>query len=170
MKTKDVWFNKGRWIVRCPICGGKNKIRPPKGRKQIKWYCGACYPGKIKKKFERLPNGEIIPVVDKEAQRLAADMAWQNEEIHTAVMPEGWEEAARLLRLRRIHHQGWYPGDFASPNDKKETLAELEEEQRKHPLLGYLRKERQAPIVKDVPVEKKKEREPMSDKMFRSLQ
>ena len=58
-------------------------------------------------------------------------------------VPDGWAEAQRLLKARRLLHQGWYPMSYEPPNHKGETLAQLQAEQKKHPDLCYL-KSRQA--------------------------
>jgi len=178
MNTDNVWFNRGRWIVRCPVCGAKNRIRPKQGDTKIRFYCGACYPDKLKKKVQILPNGTPIIGYDGKAQRRAAQEAMNNNEIHTAILPEGWEEAERLLRQRKKVHQAWYPGDHMQPNNKSETLEDLKAEQESDPILHYLPerkngKEAEAGISQDEQPEEIKEKKPkknMTDREFRSLQ
>ena len=138
MKTKDVWFNHGRWLVRCPVCGAKTSIRPSGKQKEIKFYCGRCYRGKMAKRPVPLPNGSGFTwAYDHKSQRDAAQAAKNNGEIHIAVLPKNWQEVVKLLRVRRTEHMGFYPGDFAAPNNKKETIADLEKENATDPLLEY---------------------------------
>jgi len=168
MKVYDVWYNWGRWIVRCPVCGGKNKIKPKTGNKTVKWYCGACYPDKLARTPKIIGN-KVTLEEDHEKKRAAAEEAYANGEIYTAGMPEGWEKAEGLLRARRLVHQGWYPGDFEPPNDKQEPLSNLREENDADPVLDYLRKPEQ-PGQEEGDEQKKSERKELSDKMYRNLQ
>jgi len=174
MKTKDVWFNQGRWLVRCPVCKQKNQIRPEKGRKTIKWYCGGCYPDKIKRVPKPLPTGAMTYGYSKELQKRAAQQAYNNDEIHVAVLPDDWWHAQQLLRERKKVHQGFYPGDFASPNDKQETVEDLKQENKEDPVLFYLKNRRKLDTKekkdKGEAVRVAPEKEPISDRFFRSLQ
>ena len=167
MKIYDVWFNQGRWIVRCPVCAGKNKIDPKPGNKTVKWYCGACYPDKLARKPMIIGN-KITLEQDHEKKRASAEQAYALGEIYTACLPEDWEKAEKLLRVRRLPHQGWYPGDFAPPNDKQEPLSNLQSENNKHPDLQYLRKP-EKPEEPEEPSEEPETKE-LSDRMYRSLQ
>ena len=168
MKIYDVWYNQGRWIVRCPVCGGKTHIKPKPSNKTVKWYCGNCFPDKFARKPAIIGN-KVTLEQDHEKKRVAAEQANAMGEIYTAVMPEDWQKAEALLRVRRLPHQGWYPGDFEPPNNKQEPLSNLQDENDTDPKLEYLRKQvSPKPLpesAEDVPAVKE-----LSDRIYRSLQ
>ena len=175
MKTKDVWFNRGRWFVRCPVCGSKTAIKPSGSQKEIKFYCGACYSGKIAKIPVLLSSGGSTWAFDHKAQRAAAQAAKDNGEIYTAVLPVDWKKAEDLLRVRRTPHMGFYPGDFKAPNNKKETIADLKRENASDPVLSYLWADPPVENLKPIPIEEfeagvKPNKKKLTDAEFRRLQ
>jgi len=175
MKTKDIWFNHGRWLVRCPGCGSKTVIKPSGSQKEIKFYCGACYGGKIAKAPAPLPGGGLVWRTDHKAQRDAAQAAKDNGEIYTAVLPISWKKVEKLLRLRRTPHMGFYPGNFKAPNNKKETIKDLERENASDPVLSYLWanppvKDLKPISVEEFELEAKPTKKKLTDAEFRRLQ
>ena len=175
MKTKDVWFNRGRWLVRCPVCGSKTALKPEGPQKEIKFYCGACYGGKIAKVPVLLPGGSFVWGFDHKGQREAAQAARDNGEIHVAVLPVSWKKVEKLLRLRRTPHMGFYPGNFKAPNNKKETIKDLERENASDPVLSYLWanppvKDLKPILVEEFEAEAKPMKKKLTDAEFRRLQ
>ena len=173
-KNHDVWFNRGRWLVRCPICGSANQIRPTGNQKKIKYFCGSqyCYPGKLKRTPQISPDGKITYKYSYKEQRAAANAANQNGEIFVAVLPEDWKIAEDLLRVRRTIHQAFYPGNFDPPNNKNETIADLKRENASDPELDYLDRkgDKKSPAAKPGKTEKNKNIKPLTDAEFRRLQ
>ena len=136
----DVWFNRGRWLSRCPVCTQKSRIPPKSGDKEIMFFCGGCYPQKI----ERVPKRNFNSVVrfgySQTLQKGALQAAMNNDEVYIAVLPKQWEKAQQLLMVRQTVHQGFYPGGIENkrPNNKNETIADLQKENETDPLLWYL--------------------------------
>jgi len=173
-KIKDVWFNRGRWLVRCPICESKNEIKPNAKHKQIKFFCGGCYPDKQAREPKIMPDGRIILSSSMSKQKAAAQNAHNNNEIYIAVLPDEWVEVQELLRLRRTPHQGYYPGNFKQPNHREETIQDLRDEQKNDKLLAYVkgnkRYKKEEIKSSQKTVQKTVQKEEITDKFFRSLQ
>lgn len=127
MTKVNVWFNDGRWIVRCPVCELKTELKPRKKIKnlRIKWHCGNCHPGKIQRVLKITPAGSIAYSYSRKAQIQAAENAYNADEIHIAVFPKDWKEAEKILRLRHKKHQHYRPHEIYPKTGKYETAADL---------------------------------------------
>jgi len=151
----NVWFNDGRWITQCPDCGSKTEIRPRKKKiKQlkIKWYCGNDYPGKIQRQLRIMADKSIGYVYSREAQKAAATKAFNDGKIHTAIFPDDWQEAERLLRMRKIIHQHYLPHEISKKLDRPETAADLAVENDNDPLLAYIAKDATEAVIQALTV------------------
>lgn len=119
-------FNHGRWIADCPNCPSATVVKI--GDEMV--ICGACYPDKLAKKWSLLPSGNPIPSSDKSKQDSAKELAYSMSEVYEIVFPDDAKLAEEVLRKRKIEHQHYYP--------KKESLEDLERENKRHPKLKYL--------------------------------
>ncbi len=167
----NVWFNDGRWITRCSVCLSKTQIKPKNGKKYlvIKWYCGRCYPGKIKRVLKKGIAGELSYGYSRALQMRAAGDAFSNDDVHEAVFPSDWQEAERLLRMRRLDNQHYRPHEILKRTGKPETAADLALENETDPILEYLRIEKKEEPAAETVV-KQKVRKSVPPGLYRELQ
>ena len=149
MNDVNVWYNHGRWITQCPVCRSKTQIKPvgKSGKQRVKWYCGNCYPGKLKRKLKVNPKGEIAYAYSRKDQLKAAGDAYNTDGIHTAVFPEDWIEAERLLRLRHRNDQHYRPHEIYKNTGRNETAADLDVENKTLMMLTYTQVEKKVSAV-----------------------
>lgn len=157
----NVWFNDGRWIVRCPKCQSQTQIKPARKIKylKLKWYCGACYPGKIQRELKVGIDGKVSYSYSRKVQMKAAEDAYNADEIYTAIFPKDWQEAEETLRLRIIEHQHYRPHEIHPKLGRPETAADLVIENEVDPLLSYIEIEKlkvAIPAGKIIVAERKK--------------
>ncbi len=174
MKTKDVWFNRGRWLVRCPVCGSKTALKPEGPQKEIKFYCGACYGGKIAKVPVLLPGGSFVWGFDHKGQREAAQAARDNGEIHVAVLRLIGRRLRNYLGFGELHTWDSILGISRLPIIKR-TIKDLERENASDPVLSYLWANPPVKDLKPIPVEEfepeaKPTKKKLTDAEFRRLQ
>lgn len=173
-KIVNVWFNHGRWIVRCPKCGSKTEIKPKSKKKNliIKYYCGSkdCHPGKIKRVLKRNINGELSYNYSRTIQMQAAKNAYNSEEIYEAVFPEDWVKAEELLRLRLIKHQGYRPHEILKRTGKPEIVADLAWENEHDSKLGYLKEKIKVESPTDLPAKSEIVEQSLPDGLYGELQ
>ena len=160
-KVVNTWVNRGRWLTRCPKCRSKTRVKPV-GKSEvqkIKWYCGECYPKKIKRVLKMNIDGELTYSYSRKLQMQAAKDAYNADEIYTAILPEDWLEAERLLKMRYTLHQNYLPHEKIPKTGKKETVADLKLENATDPILAYipakLKKEKEEELIEEVVVEPK---------------
>ena len=126
MEQVQAYHNHGRWIVDCPNCPAATVVKL--GDELV--MCGCCYPDKRAKKWELLPNGKPFQVSDKNKQDAAKAEAWARGEVYEIIFPDDAKSAEKVLRLRKAEHQNYLPW--------KESLSDLEKENKEHPKLKYL--------------------------------
>lgn len=138
----NTWFNDGRWLTACPVCGSNTQIKPigSKSIQKVKWYCGRCHPGKIKRVLKKGVDNSLSYGYSGLLQRRAANAAFSIDEIHIAIFPKDWLEAERLLKMRFIEHQHYRPHEIYKRTGKPETARDLAQENESDSLLFYVKK------------------------------
>ena len=127
MKKIKARYNCGYWIWDCSVCNSGNRIS--KGSMAI---CGHCYKDKTAGKFTVI-NGVIVKGIDKVKQDNAKRLAYARNEVYQVSFPRNKSAIEDTLRVRREEHQSWEVG---------ETIEDLKHENKTHPDLTYLEKEK----------------------------
>jgi hypothetical protein len=161
------YVNDARWLARCPICNEANRVEPKPDR-QIYLVCGSCFPKKMKRVPKRIVNGDIEWGYSRKLQTRAKKKAFIKNQVYIVDFPEDWQAAERVLRKRKVRHQHYLPW--------KETVKDLERENREDPVLSYLQPEKKPAPSTVIPSDRaeKMEEDPESldldDQFMRSIQ
>jgi hypothetical protein len=116
-KTRGIaYFNHGRWLADCPVCGSPIGVSPEKADLAV---CPICSPGLFASKQVEVPLSDedklleptatkaFRTIPDGEARRAVFELARK----HHILFPDDWKKIEDMLRMRETRFMNWLPGE-----------------------------------------------------------